>query len=106
MNDTEKGTGTKFGSWKLWTAIGLGAVAGTVVAVLYRPAGPEASVDAKSASVKKSGESGLSMVKVALYTAYAKTARFQIERLFQSITAGVDEAKRVREEIEASRKHD
>jgi len=91
--------------WKFWAALGAGAITGAVFALLYAPTDCEemrrrvgqmatnVADGARGAAgrVAEAAQSG-----VTVYGASAKSARFQIERLFKAVTAGVEEASRVR----------
>ena len=88
-------------SWKFWAALGAGAVAGAVAALLYAPVeGAELRRRAGGlASNVASRVAGVAGTGLTLYGTNARHAGFQIERLFAAVSAGVEEAGRVRDEF-------
>lgn len=84
--------------WKLVASCAAGFVAGAVVTLLYAPASGEEVRE--SAKEKISG--GYDVVSTGLkkYTGAPVGnivgAKFQVERLFAAVTAGVEEAKKTR----------
>ncbi len=91
--------------WKFWAALGAGAITGAALALLYTPADGEEMrrrVGEMAANVADGAKGAAGRVAeaaqsgVTVYGASAKSARFQLERLFNAVTAGVEEASRVR----------
>ncbi|HOX27812.1 MAG TPA: YtxH domain-containing protein [bacterium] len=82
-----------------------GIVAGAAAGLLYAPA--------KGTDTRKKVSDGAANVALrvrnaaasgtTLYGSGALNAKNRIERLFEAVTAGVEEAKRVREKLEAER---
>jgi gas vesicle protein len=95
-------------SWKFWVALGAGFIAGATAGLLYAPmegaelrkkTGELATNVAQSATNTANKVAAAAQSSVTVYGTVARNAGSQIERLFKSVAAGVDEANRVRDDF-------
>lgn len=93
--------------WKLWVSLSAGFISGAVLGLMYAPMeGKEARKKVKifaddlaeSASYTAKRVAGAAQSSVTVYGTSIKNAGAQVDRLFKAVTAGVDEANRVRED--------
>jgi gas vesicle protein len=106
MSEHENGKQKMVGGRGFWIAVFAGAVTGAVAALLYAPSrGSEMRRrigDSAARNIERiadAAESGLSV-----YGSAANTYGFQIQRLFGAINAGVEEARRIRTELDDERR--
>jgi len=92
--------------WKFWASIGAGFISGAVVALMYAPMeGTEARKKVRDladdlacgASYTAKRAANAAQNSLTMYGGTVQKAGTQVDRLFKAVTAGVDEANRVRE---------
>jgi len=106
MNETGSSEYSMVRDWRFWAGLGAGALAGAVVSLLYAPVkGSEMRQrigDGATEAVNRATDAA--QTGITTYGTTARVAQFQIERLYRAVAEGVEEARRVRGEMESSRK--
>jgi gas vesicle protein len=98
MSGTEGGSG---GSGRVFFAAFIaGIAAGAATALLFAPAKGETT--RKQLAARVSSAYAGAVAQAARYGETAANARFQIDRLFASVAAGIEEARVVRAQLESS----
>lgn len=105
MSETKSGERRSIGGGGFWIALAAGVAAGAAVALLYAPSkGSEMRRrigDAAAEGVNRAADAA--EYGLTVYGGTAHKYGFQVQRFWKAVAAGIEESRRVRNELLAER---